>query len=461
MLAGSSSLSSTPPPVPPPHDDDEDSDDEARLARAEPLSRAFSLVPEDAMDRACSFVRKADGQPHVSERLEFLEEAGQCIQQMRAPSETRAFDLQRCDPQHHKQPYLIMIRVELRDEDARSEVKRAMGMAEGDLIPETAHMLVVTWYYALFLKRGTGHAEEWRMPGGYVFPHDGGECLGWCPANVVAVKPRFPMNMNTLNILMNIRDHARKMAGESTPFDTRRSLTACAKDVPRSKASNKRVRTDGEEGRTDGEEDGADPVVEEVAGVRRSGRVVTQRTLQIPEASTFSMGRPSRGRRRGGGGKLPAHLQRMIEFGVKCWERYGQGKDYTKKKDFESVFDKVSTLPPQSDHSDGDGGGDSSSSSSSDSDSDGDGGGARGMGDGREDGGTSSPSLATHASPGAHGAQVAGENLKGHLLAAIDQVVDGGKAKLTVPYLISFLNAVAEGGVCPDDLRPIMVKNFA
>lgn len=69
---------------------------------------------------------------------------------------------------------------------------------------------------------------------GYVFPGEGGECLGWCPEKVVAVEPRFEMNLNTLNLLMNIRDHAQKMEEEGEVFHTRRSLTACAREVPRS-----------------------------------------------------------------------------------------------------------------------------------------------------------------------------------------------------------------------------------
>ena len=153
------------------------------------------------------------------------------------------------------------------------------------------------------------------------------------------MEPLFEMNLNTLNILMNIRDYAKEREEEGQPFDTSRSLTACARDVPTSKGCNKRKEIEGEE-------DGDDPVVEEGAGVRRSGRVVTPRTLQIPEYTTpVKTGSATEGRRKRGKGRpIPAHMQRMIDFGIMCWGKYGEGKDYKRAKDYRTVVSMVPFL---------------------------------------------------------------------------------------------------------------------
>lgn len=448
------------------------------MALAPVWNHTLSNIPEDTMDRASSLVRKANGQPSVGERLEFLQEAGQYIERMRAPMETRAFDLQRCDPMHNKEPYLILVRVDLTEEAVRRQVREAMvGLAEETVIPDTAYMVAVTWYYALFTRRGTRHAEQWRMPGGYIFPHDGGDTLGWCPPNVVEVKPRFQMNMNTLNLLMNIRDYAKKMEEEGTPFDTSRSLNACAKEVPRSKESNKRRRIDGEEdgsgeegsGEEGGGEEGqADTVGAEVVATRKSDRVGRQRILQVPEAmtpvktSSSVKGRKRKGKGRGSGRKQqPAYIERMMDFAVVCWEKYGEGKSYKRVKDFNAILQKVKALPAEPDDSGGGGGGDSSSSSVSSSpgrSSSSDGGEASdgstsGSSDGRGDGSTSSPPPRTHAGTGVHGGRSREESLD-----ELWQSVEWASEKVPIHVLQNFCNAIAVGLVKEDDVKGLAAR---
>lgn len=223
-----------------------------RQGRAVLWSNTLNQIPPDTVEKASSLVRKADGQPTVTERLEFLDQAKEYIALMKEPSEKRAFDFQRCDPQHGHPPYFIMVSISLSDEGVREEVKRAMSLGQEVVIPPTAYMVARVWYYALFARRGSKHREEWRRPLGYVFTEHGGECLGRCPEGVVEVPPRFEMNLNTLNLLMNIRHHAKKVEEGGGVFDTHRPLKVCAREVPRSRQSTKRKRDDGDDGEEEG-----------------------------------------------------------------------------------------------------------------------------------------------------------------------------------------------------------------
>lgn len=430
------------------------------------MKEAYHRIPQDSMEKARSLVRKADGQPTVVERLAYLEGAKAHIAAMKAPGEERDFNYQRCDPHRDQQPYEVVIKTDLKDPGTRERVREALN--RGEEIPSTGYMIAVTWYYALFLKRGSKYDEDWRKPTGFVYAGPGGACLGLCPPGVVEVAPMFGMNLNTLNLLMNIRDHAQNIQDEGTRFNfLNRSLTTCAKDVPRTKQTSKRKRAHEEEG-------GADRGVEEAGTLRRSGRVGRQRTLLMPEPMTLTkMGGSTKGRRKKRGAQLPVHMRRMLDLGMVCWEKYGQGKDYKRVKEFQFVFQKVQTLPAQSDHRDGGEGETSSSSGDSgihrdgdegetSSSSGGDGGdsdgGGRGVGHDRGDGGTPSPSSpAPHACTGGHGVGGQWQGIATAINDAVWKILsDDSKSDVSRPVLMLLLDLIAEGRVQLKDISPLL-----
>lgn len=244
-------------------------------------------------------------------------------------------------------------------------------------LPQGSFVLVRTWYYALFAKSGRG-ADEWRKPGGFIFiPGLVGtpEPVAKCPKGIVEVLPIFDMTMRTLTVLINIRNHKKENPG----FDTSRSLDACEKEVPKSRNYYREstVTTPPPPPHS------PPPPITDREGPRRSQRLKdSPETIPHIESSSSAKWEggmnkraevvavvtpPVRKRRKGlVADSLTGHHKRLYEFGMLCWNKYGQGKDVKKAQDYKTMVGLVNTLPPLDEQSAGREDDDDNNSGSSD-----------------------------------------------------------------------------------------------
>lgn len=296
-------------------------------------------IPKDSFWKAQKLMRYANGTPLTSERLGYMEDCAQYIEDMAAPDQVE-FDYQRCDPTHGHPPYYILTRVSINDSQ-KEDVETAMALDQP--LPSGSVVVQRAWYYAFYAKSGN-QKDVWRRPGGYVFMPGSTFSLGWCPPGIIEIPPLFDMTVKTLNQLMNIREYKR----QHKDFDTNRSLWECDKEVPKTKNYPKKrsiVSREAEGIDSTPPIGGRDILVRSCRNRAKSLEDSYQGPTPRPPPSKKKRGK------QGDGTVLTTQIKKMVAFGRVCWKIYGRGKDYQNAKDYRDVVLAIKSVPSRSIHS--------------------------------------------------------------------------------------------------------------
>ena len=292
---------------------------------------------------ARSMMRHCNNTLTTTDILAYMEKAKPYFQAMGVPKQLE-FDYQRCDPNHSGPGYSVMIRVYIQDKDLETVWGRITQPPDLGSLPAGAYLMVKTVYYALFQQSGKAKTPPWRRPGGYVFIPGQDKPLGVCPPGLIEVVPPFDMNMNTLNMMQNIRDHVRKMEEDGIPFNTDRSLRACDRDVPKSRQTPQKVSTNSMSPPSSGE-GGIGRSPRKKRGAVDSNFTTPSKTNAGPTPRKKKVKRKVKRVEDG----LTRADKNIRDFGLLCWEKFGQGRDYkkVKKAEYKHVVD---TLPVPGDN---------------------------------------------------------------------------------------------------------------